>query len=116
MKKLSESQLSRVLSTYPLFDKIYKLILKFKDILNKSDPNNLDLWIEEAKQLNINEINSFINRINRDIDAVKNALIYSYSNGLAEGSVNKIKVIKRIMYGRCNFSTLRSKVLLLEKS
>lgn len=116
VKKLSESQLSRVLSTYPLFDKIYKLVLKFKNILKISNPNNLDLWIEEAKQLDINEINSFINGINRDIDAVKNAITYSYSNGLAEGSVNKIKVIKRIMYGRCNFSTLRSKVLLLEKS
>lgn len=116
VKKLSESQLNKVLSAYPLFDKIYQLVLKFKDILKGSNPNNLNLWIGEAKQLEINEINSFINGINRDIDGVKNAINYSYSNGLAEGSVNKIKVIKRIMYGRCNFSTLRSKVLLLEKS
>ncbi|WP_399547986.1 transposase [uncultured Clostridium sp.] len=39
---------------------------------------------------------------------------YDYNNGLAEGSVNKIKVIKRIMYGRCNFNTLKNKVLKLE--
>jgi transposase len=116
IKKLSESQLNKVLSSYPLFDKIYKLVLEFKDILKASNPDNLNLWIKEAKQLEINEINSFINGINRDIDAVKNAITYSYSNGLAEGSVNKIKVIKRIMYRRCNFSTLRSKVLLLERS
>ncbi|HHX59658.1 MAG TPA: transposase [Epulopiscium sp.] len=38
-----------------------------------------------------------------------------YSNGHAEGSVHKIKVIKRVMYGRCNFDTLRSKVIQLEK-
>ena len=61
------------------------------------------------------KLNSFVNGINRDIDAVKNSITYPYSNGLAEGSVNKIKVIKRIMYGRCKFATLRLKVLLLEK-
>jgi transposase len=30
---------------------------------------------------------------------------YDYSNGLAEGSVKKLKVIKRIMYGRCGFKS-----------
>lgn len=50
----------------------------------------------------------------KDIDAVRNAIIYDFNNGLAEGSVNKLKVIKRIMYGRCNFDTLRAKVLWLE--
>ena len=34
-----------------------------------------------------------------DIDGVKNAIKYKYSNGLAEGKINKIKVIKRIMDG-----------------
>ena len=37
-----------------------------------------------------------------------------YNNGLAEGSVNKIKLIKRIMYGRNSFALLRSKILLNE--
>ncbi|MBO6231467.1 MAG: transposase, partial [Ruminiclostridium sp.] len=37
---------------------------------------------------------------------------HSYNNGIAEGTVNKIKVIKRTMYGRCSFELLRAKVLL----
>ena len=41
----------------------------------------------------------------------KNGIIYSYNNGLAEGSVNKIKVIKRVMYGRNSFELLKAKVL-----
>ncbi|MDD4422859.1 MAG: transposase [Eubacteriales bacterium] len=41
-------------------------------------------------------MNSFINGIERDKEAVKNAIMHDYSNGLAEGSVNKLKVIKRI--------------------
>jgi len=53
----------------------------------------------------------FVNGICRDIEAVRNAIIYKYSNGLAEGIVNKIKVIKRIMYGRCGFDMLKRKLL-----
>ena len=56
-------------------------------------------------------LQTFINGIKKDLTAVKNGIIYSYNNGLAEGSVNKIKVIKRIMYGRNSFELLKAKVL-----
>ena len=68
--------------------------------------------MERAKTLNIKELNSFISGIKRDSEAVKSSIKYGFSNGLAEGTVNKIKVIKRIMYGRCSFEMLRKKVLL----
>lgn len=68
----------------------------------------------QAKDSGIREINSFVEGVRRDLDAVKNAIILPESNGLAEGSVNKLKVIKRIMYGRCSFDTLRRKTLALE--
>jgi transposase len=41
--------------------------------------------------------------------------MYDYNNGLAEGSVNKLKVIKRIIYGRNSFDMLYNKLLWLEK-
>ena len=50
--------------------------------------------------------------IRQDIVAVKNGIAMQYNNGLAEGSVNKLKVIKRIMYGRNSFELLKAKVLL----
>jgi len=62
-----------------------------------------------SQNLNIPEINSFINVIERDMEAVRNAIKYEYSNGLVEGYINKLKVIKRIMYGRCSFETLKTK-------
>lgn len=49
-----------------------------------------------------------------DMTAVKNAILLEYNNGLAEGSVNKAKVIKCIMYGCNKFGLLRNKVLLIE--
>ncbi len=46
--------------------------------------------------------------------AVKNEILLDYNNGLAEGSVNKLKVVKRIMYGRNSFEMLKGKLLRLE--
>lgn len=115
VRKITQEQLNQVLILYPIIGTVYRLVSDFKSVLKSKFPDKLDTWIKETKKLDIREVNSFINGITRDIDAVKNAIIYDYSNGLAEGSINKIKVIKRVMYGRCSFETLRRKVLLLEK-
>ena len=84
---------------------------EFKKIIFSKKPEQLDVWIEKAKLINVPELNSFINLLESDIEAVKNAIIYDYSNGLTEGFNNKTKVIKRQMYGRCNFDLLRLKIL-----
>nr|WP_243830564.1 transposase [Petrotoga sibirica] len=55
---------------------------------------------EKANNLKFRKIDKFVNGLKRDIQAIRNAIIYEYNNGLAEGSVNKLKVIKGIMYGR----------------
>lgn len=52
------------------------------------------------ERFNIPELQTYVNGIRFDIKAVKNGIKMKYNNGLAEGSVNKIKVIKRTMYGR----------------
>ena len=77
-------------------------------------PDGLASWLNKAQDLKIREIKSFVDGVKRDYEAVFNAIKFDYSNGLAEGKVNKLKLIKRIMYGRCWFSTLRNKVLLIE--
>jgi hypothetical protein len=41
--------------------------------------------------------------------AIINSMKYQYSNGVVEASVNKIKLVKRIMHGRCSFDLLKSK-------
>lgn len=91
---------------------LYDLLKEFREIFVKKTETALNEWIDKCKKLNLLEINSFVNGIERDISAVKNAVKLKYSNGLAEGTVNKIKVIKRIMYGKASFELLRQKVLL----
>jgi len=71
-------------------------------------------WMEKAEKFEISELFSYISGLSNDIEAVKNAITLKYNNGLAEGSVNKLKVIKRIMYGRNSFELLKAKLLRLE--
>jgi transposase len=76
----------------------------------------MDSWIADTASHEIDEITGFINGISADLDAVKNAIRFEYNNGLAEGSVNKLKLVKRIMYGRSSFKMLRNKVLFAENN
>ena len=91
--------------------KIIELHKEFKVILYSKKQEVLDNWLIKAQKLNVVEINSFVELIKSDLDAVKNAIIYEYSNGITEGFNNKTKVIKRQMYGRCSFDLLRLKIL-----
>lgn len=113
VKGISETQLKYVLATHPVYEGILGIVKEFKAVLKSKKPNMLLPWIDTAAALGVTEINSFIDGIKLDFKAVANAIFYNYNNGLAEGIIHKIKVIKRIMYGRCRFALLRNKCILL---
>lgn len=116
VKGLSVEDLNKVNEKYPRYKEIIDLVSEFRVILKSKAITKIDKWMQHASALKNKYIDSFINGITRDITAVKNAIIYDYNNGLAEGSVNKLKVIKRIMYGRNSFDMLYKKLLWLEKN
>jgi transposase len=111
---ITSKQLERVVHEYPIIGDLYELVRSFKGIMFKKQVDNLGPWIESALQFQIPEVNNFVRGISRDLEAVRNAIALEYSNGLAEGSVNKLKLVKRIMYGRNSFILLRNKTLLKE--
>ena len=115
VKGISEAQLVAILEAYPLAERILHMVKLFKDILKAKNAKLLPLWFDAVVALGVEELNIFVNGLQQDITAVTNAFSSSYSNGLAEGTVNKIKVVKRIMYGRCHFDLLKSKCLLLNE-
>lgn len=110
--KITKEIYEKVITMFPEAGKIYEIVKEFKEIMFSKKHKKLKRWIQKIKKHKIPEIDSFLNGIERDLEAVKNGIKYDYNNGLAEGSVNKIKVIKRIMYGRCSFNLLKQKVLL----
>ena len=114
VRQLTHEQVKNAFNKYPLLGKLHDLVWNFKGILLSGKKESLQAWIAEAESLELSELNSFLNGLKNDIDAVKNAFIFSYNNGLAKGSINKLKTIKRIMYGRSSFELLRKKLLLLE--
>jgi hypothetical protein len=114
IKGITEDQVERVIAEYPVIGVLYGVVRSFKEMMFAKRVHEIDSWIAEAGSHGIDEITGFINGISGDLEAVKNAIRYEYNNGLAEGSVNKLKLIKRIMYGRSSFRMLRNKILLAE--
>ena len=112
VKNITKEIFEKITTLFQKANIIYNIVKEFKDIMFSKKEDKLYKWIDKTKKYKIPYIDSFINGIERDLEAVKNGIKYNYNNGLAEGSVNKIKVIKRIMYGRCSFNLLKQKVLL----
>ena len=100
---------------YPELAALYGILRDFHRIVFSKKVEELEQWIEQAYHLDaVPELQSFIDGLKHDISAVKNAIMFDYNNGLAEESVTKIKLIKRIMYGRNSFALLKAKVLMHE--
>ena len=72
----------------------------------------LEEWMSQATAAGApREIKSFAEFLRQDYDAVKAGLTLSWSNGQVEGQVNRLKLIKRQMFGRASFALLRARVL-----
>ena len=97
-----------------MIEKVFDTVNDFKKVLFSKNTVLLEQWLDATSRLDIDELNSFVKGVRRDITAVKNAIRFDYNNGLAEGSVNKLKLAKRIMYGRASFTLLKNKLLLLD--
>ncbi len=73
--------------------------------------SRLKEWTEQAKASGVPELKAFAVKLLQDIEAVVAGMILPYSQGQTEGRVNKLKFIKRSMYGRGKFDLLRQRVL-----
>jgi len=80
----------------------------FARLVRERDAGALDPWLDKARTTGLQ---GFAGGLAQDVDAVREALSLSWSNGPAEGQVNRLKTIKRQMYGRAKFDLLRSRVL-----
>ncbi len=69
-------------------------------------------WLDLALASEVHDLNVFAQSLARDQAALEAAVMSPWSQGPVEGIINKIKLVKRQMYGRASFSTLRSRILL----
>jgi transposase len=88
-----------------------KLALAFRKIFENKNAGLLPQWIDEAKSSGIVSLKNFASGLESDYAAVEAAATYEWSNGQVEGQVNRLKTIKRQMYGRAGFDLLRKRVI-----
>ena len=87
------------------------LAMRFRGILRGDDPSRLDSWLNDARATGLYGIRRFAQVLHRDIDAVRNAISERWSNGQTEGQINRLKTLKRAMYGRAGTELLRARLL-----
>lgn len=86
-------------------NKTFILVQSFRKIMaEKSGDTKLREWIEKSSTSGLKEIASFAKGLLADCPAVENALTLPWSNGPVEGNVNRLKMIKRQMYGRAGLT------------
>lgn len=107
---LSEEHRKYIFENYPGLSVLYCCIREFREIFEKRRVSLLYLFVEKYKKCDIKALQNFANGLERDIDAIENAVAYDYSNGFVEGTNSRLKMIKRTMYGRCGKHLLEAKL------
>ena len=107
-----EKKLRQLLLHDSQLGELRQLTRRFIKMVNKRRHQRWEKWQQAVKQSNVGELKSFAQGLRGDCDAVFEALRQPHSNGRTEGHINRLKLIKRQMYGRANFDLLRLRVLL----
>jgi len=111
-KKLDDEngKLMKVLQKADWFNQMYEATCSFCCLIKGNDPMNLIRWMKKYWKTNIIQLKAFIRGVKLDYKAVKNTIRYNVTNGITEGFVNKLKVVKRIMYGKASIELLKNKL------
>jgi transposase len=104
-------QLHQILDRSEEIATAHRLAADFAHLLRQRRGSDLDIWAHQAEACDVREIRSFAITLRHDWDAVVAGLTLSHSNGATEGNVNRLKLIKRAMFGRAKFDLLRVRVL-----
>jgi transposase len=105
-------RLQAVLNRCPELTTAADLVRSFAAMLTGLNGDRLGAWIAAAEEAALPGIMGFATGLTKDLKAVTAGLSLPHSSGPVEGNVNRIKMIKRQMYGRAGFDLLRKRVLL----
>jgi len=112
--KDSENDLVKIMNKLPWFCEICTAASEFYKIIKETESGKLKSWMLKYERSSISYLKSFVYGLRNDMTAIENALKCPISNGILEGHVNKLKSIKRVMYGRAGIKMLGIKMYLAE--
>ena len=87
------------------------LAREFLGLVHRRDVNGFDRWLAHATYSKASEIRRFAGNLTADLSAVRAAFESPWSSGQVEGQINRLKFLKRQMYGRAKLDLLRARVL-----
>lgn len=106
-----KAALERMLDASPDLRPAYNFAQAFLRMVRNREVKGLRPWLDAVIEYKIPELCGFAKSLRQDFNAVYAALSLPWSNGQVEGQVNRLKMIKRQMYGRAGFDLLRQRVL-----
>ena len=106
-----EKILLQISQGQPKLQESIALARSFAEMIREQQSEKLDAWLERAEQSGYRTWRNFATGLRQDEAAVRGALTSSWSNGPTEGHINRLKCLKRLMYGRAKDDLLRKRVL-----
>ena len=111
--KSAHPMLLEVLENNIVYRKLIILCREFRDMMNGYPfTHTLQMWIRLVRNLKIKECSDFCKMVELDFEAIANAVELPFNNGILEGTVNRIKNIKRMMFGKAGERLLKMKLIL----
>lgn len=111
LKADERADLSELCQASTQLARLHMLVQSFGQIIRKREGHRLEDWKQQVAESGFTEVQRFAKGLKRDQEAGLAGLTVLYSNGQVEGQVNKLKLLKRTMYGRAGFPLLRQRVL-----
>jgi transposase len=93
------------------FATMRRLAMRFRSILRGAGAQKLDVWLYDADRARLYGIRRFVRTLRQDLAAVRNAISEAWSNGQTEGQINRLKTLKRSMYGRAGVALLCARMM-----
>lgn len=106
-----QTLLERIMVQCPDVYDLRNIALAFRSAMKADTAGPLLDWIQKAKRCEFGAVVRFAYGLQKDISAVTAAVELKWSTGQVEGQINRLKMIKRQMYGRAGFTLLRARVL-----
>ena len=106
-----QQHVAHLCETLPELAMARELALSFRTLLMEHQRDQLGPWLERAASSSLTEFRAFADSLKRDREAVEWAIATLWSSGQVEGQVNRLKLIKRTMYGRGKLDLLRKRVM-----
>nr|WP_217510257.1 transposase [Streptomyces vilmorinianum] len=112
LTEIEQLRLKAVLANCPELDALTGHVRSFAHMLTERQGERLPQWLDAVRQDDLPSLHTLAAGIDRDRDAVIAGLTLPWSSGVVEGHGNRIKMLKRQMFGRAGFDLLRKRVLL----